>query len=254
MAEANRLVAIASVVTTLSLVACSGPSEPSISDAKLARMHNRAAGLMGQYKFNEAVAVLKKLVKARPDSPDLRVDLAVARVNRRKRDDEEQATKMLQRLIDEHPDNLRAHYLLGAIRQQNGKTKAALRHFRTVAEADATDAHAAYYLGRALRTRKRQKEALRWFREAIERDPYLSSAYYQTRHVLAALGREAESKAIAKKVRRLEQNPLAHVADLTTYHKMGPKARVTALDEKSGRPARSPEGRLFAKPVPIPEG
>ncbi len=240
------------LLTAVFLAACSGPSGPS--DAEITRRHNRAAALMDQYRFDKAVGILKKLVKARPESTELQVDLAVALVNRRGPDDERRATKRLERIVEKHPDHLRARYVLAAIRHQSGKTEKALRHFRTVAKADPDDAHAAYYVGQCLAKLEKWEKALRWLRRAMDADPYLASAYHQAQFVFAQVGRKKRAAAMLKKFRTLRtDNPLARTADLTRYRKMGPKAQVGRRAE-DGESVSPPEGPLFEPPTPIADG
>ncbi|WP_197531754.1 FG-GAP-like repeat-containing protein [Posidoniimonas corsicana] len=205
---------------------------------------------MGQFKYAEAVEKLRPLAKSSRSGGDVQVDLAIALLNRRAGDDLSQAATLLDGVLAETPDNLRARYCRALLLFHDGQSDAALDAFRRVAEADPSDPFAAYYVGQCLLGMKNYEQAVAWFRRAAQTDPYLRSAYYGEAQTLRRLGRADEAQSALSEFQRLSTNPRSRVADLK-YSRMGPKAEVSGgvLGPVATQPL--PSGPLFDSPRTI---
>src|SRR4051812_6203435 len=64
-------------------------------DAKEIEESNRGVGLMGQFEFDQALAIFAKLVEKHPKWLAMRVNLAMATLNRQQEGDSQRAMKLL---------------------------------------------------------------------------------------------------------------------------------------------------------------
>jgi Tfp pilus assembly protein PilF len=230
------------------LAACSGP--PQGPDPAAVEENNRGVGLMGQFNYSAAHQVFARLAEQHPDWQAVRINLAIATLNRQQEGDEQRALELAKAVLEQDPDNLRAHYVAGLLELYQGRAGAALPHFKTVAEADPADAYAAYYVGQLLAQQSEYEEALEWYRRAMRLDPYLRSAYYGAFQVLRQLKRVDEARRVIADYQRLAANPSAHLAEFK-YTRMGPKAEALAMGGHAPKPPERPQGPVFAEPQPL---
>ena len=90
----------------LHLAACGQQTSDRLPPEDLA-FHNQAVGLMGQFNYEEALTRLSDLAQRYPDNPDLRVDLAIAVLNRQLEGDEDTALDILAKVLRQAPQHLR---------------------------------------------------------------------------------------------------------------------------------------------------
>jgi Flp pilus assembly protein TadD len=209
------------------LSACKPAAEPLSGDE--VQQNNLGVGLMGQYKNEEARVVFARLVEARPDWLEARVNLAIATLNRQREGDEQRALEIVTAVLQENPDHERALYIAGLLNLYLGESAAAVEKLQRVATTASDDAHPAYFLGQALVQLDRPEEALAWYREAVRRDPYLRSGYYGAALVLRRQGEREEARQMLEAYQRFENNPRAHLAEFR-YTRMGPRAEALAVD------------------------
>ena len=238
------------LLLTLLLAACGGGGGApagghGLPPAAVAE-NNHGVGLMGQFDYAAAHEVFAALVARYPDQPDLRVNLAIATLNRQQEGDSERALARLRRVLAVHPDHLRARYTAALLALHGGDCQAALVDFGKVLATDDRDAYAHYFSGQCLAQQGQAEPALVHYRAAIERDPYLRSAYYGAFQVLRRLRRLDEARALMADYQRMARNPLAHLAEFK-YTRMGPKAEAITLDAPATARAtgRPPRGALF---------
>ena len=215
--------------------------------------NNRAVGLMGRYEYDEAHTIFTQLVQTHPDWLDVKVNLAVATLNRQQDDDEAAALDTLREVLETEPDHLRALYVAAILLKRTGDPRnmaTAFQYSQRVAEADPLDAYAAYQVGSGHRDAGKFAEALTWFERAVELDPYLQSAYYGSQQMLIRLGRSDEAAEMAQTFQRLSNNPRARIIK-EIYGRMGPKAEALAIGLEKVEPAPRPEGALFEDPAPL---
>jgi len=236
-------------VAALGLLACSGPP-PAFSAADLA-IHNHAVGLMGQYQYDAAYQELTRLAGRYPDNSEIRVDVAITLLNRQLPGDEAAALRLLEQVLEQEPQHLRAHYCSGLLEFHAGRASAATAHFGQVARADPDDAYAAYYYAASLAIESQYEAALRWYRRVIADDPYLRSAYYGAFQALRQLHSSEEAREMLDVYQKVATNPRARLAEFK-YTRMGPKAEVKAIGTAPGEPGTPPAGPLFAAVQPLP--
>ena len=222
-----------------------GPQEPALDVSDPVAANNRGVGLMGMYKYQEAADLFRALSDKQPDNADVKVNLAIAVLNRQQEGDEAKALEILGEALELDPDHLRARYCAGLLLYRSADA-GALEHLRFVAEADPQDPYAAYYYGSALEQADRSDEALVLFRRAMDLDPYLKSACYRVSRLLLRAGHQEEGLALQERFQKLGDNPRARtVGDV--YMEMGPKAEAVAFDAPQPHFQPPPAGKVFAE-------
>ena len=234
-------------------VGCSKKTGSGTVTASDIAANNRAVGLMGRYEYDEAHTIFTQLVQTHPDWLDVKVNLAVATLNRQQDGDETTALDILKEVLKAEPDHLRALYVAAILLKRTGdppNMATAFQYSQRVAEADPLDAYAAYQVGSGYRDAGKFHEALKWFERAVGLDPYLQSAYYGSQQMLIRLGRTEEAAEMAQTFQRLSNNPRARIIK-EIYGRMGPKAAALAIGLEKVEPAPRPEGALFEDPAPL---
>jgi hypothetical protein len=206
---------------------------------------------MGRFEYAEAVEVFAKLAEAYPGWHDVRLNLAVATLNRQLDGDEAKALALAEQVLAAEPNNPRAHYVKGLLKLYLSASEQAAEHFRVVVAARPEDAYAAYFLAQSLAQTEDFARAHELYRRAIELDPYLLSAYYGDLQALQRLGRREEARTLAETYRRLSDNPRARLVEFK-YTRMGPLGNaVTVGVEPPTTEALMPEGPAFGAPSAI---
>jgi tetratricopeptide (TPR) repeat protein len=229
------------------LAACGRAAAPYEPDAAAVAQNNRGVALMGRFDYAAAHDVFAQLAAAHPNWPDLRVNLAIATLNRQHDGDERRALDELDQVLAANPANLRARYLEGLVHLYLGDHAAALTELQRVAESDSSDAYAAYFYAQALVQANRGDEAIVWYKRAVDRDPYLRSGYYGAAQALRRAGRTDEAGKMLEAYERFADNPRAELAEIR-YTRMGAKALAIALGSSTAGGATAtprPAGALF---------
>ena len=232
------------ILVALLLGAGCSPSPPPPGEQDIIA-NNRGVGLMGQYENEAARVIFQALADAHPHWLEVRVNLAIATLNRQREGDELRALEIVQRVLEEEPRNERARYVAGLLHLYLGQSERALEYLRSVAESAPRDAHAAYFTGQAMVQLGRTGEALQWYRQAIRNDPYLRSGYYGAALVLRRLGEDEAARRMLADYQRFENNPRAHLAEFR-YTRMGPRAEAQVIGTAAPGGVPDPAGPLFA--------
>jgi Flp pilus assembly protein TadD len=229
------------------------PPESQVTrNAEIVAANNRGVGLMGRFEYEQAAKVFAELVKNYPDLLDVKINLAIAILNRQQEGDEHKALEIADEVLRQDASHLRAHYVAGLLRLYLASPQEALGHFKRVAEADPEDPYAAYYLAQCLAQLSDHEQAYQWYRRAMDLDPYLRSAYYAAFQSLRHLKRVEEARKLIQDYQRLASNPRAHLAEFK-YTRMGPKGNAQAFDLKPPRPLPSiPNGPMFTEALKLP--
>lgn len=222
---------------------------------ELVERNNAAMGLMGQFNYTDAAKIFEELIKEHPDNPQLKVNLAIAILNRQEPGDEERSLQLLEQVLEKHPDDLRARYCKGLLLQRAGRLEEARVQFEHAATADPSDAYACYEYAQSLAADTDAGEkALEWFDRAIADDPYLRSSYYGAWQLLRQQGNSEKAAEYLAMFEKLKNNPKARLFALK-YTEMGPKAEVASIGEPTEQTSRPlPDGPVFATAVPLLNG
>ncbi|MCH8314552.1 MAG: VCBS repeat-containing protein [Planctomycetes bacterium] len=250
-----RTFAVVSMICLIAALAvgCSKKTGSGTTTASDIAANNRGVGLMGRYEYDEALTIFGQLVQAHPDWLDVKVNLAVATLNRQQDGDEAAAIDILKEVLEAEPNHLRALYVAAILLKRTGEPRnmaTAFQYAQRVAEADPLDAYAAYQVGSGYRDAGKFSEALTWFERAVELDPYLQSAYYGSQQMLIRLGRSDEAAEMAQTFQRLSDNPRARIIK-EIYGRMGPKAEALAIGLEEVEPVPRPTGALFEDPIAL---
>ena len=101
--------------------------------------NNRGVALMGYFDYSAARDTFDALVQRRPGWHDARLNLAVATLNRQQEGDEQRALAIVDTVLQEDPENLRASYIAGLLYLYLGETEAALARFNTLEPVGIVD-------------------------------------------------------------------------------------------------------------------
>jgi tetratricopeptide (TPR) repeat protein len=116
---------------------------------------------ISEEQFERATQLLDEAVKLTPADADLQVEAAIARF---RKGDAQKAAQLVQAVLAAHPENTRAHNVLGRIDLFKGDTEASVEELKK-AVALQDDFETSYFLGIALLKAKKLPEAAAWFSE-----------------------------------------------------------------------------------------
>lgn len=214
-------------------------------------LNDRGVAQMGRYEYTDAEKTFAELVARAPGWLDARVNHAIATLNRQAEGDEQLALAILARVLDEDRGHLRALYTSGILYLYLGEASIAVERLQQVTIGDPQDAYAAYFLGQSLLQDGNYADASRWLLLAAQLDPYLRSAYWAAAQALRRLDRGDEASQLIADYQRFAANPAARLAGFS-YARMGPRARVLAVNVADSAPVAKPAGPLFASPFALP--
>jgi tetratricopeptide (TPR) repeat protein len=217
-----------------------GRAEPPQEEADwrgsdpVVRAVNRGVMLMEQYEYGAAVEAFGDAVKLDPESIEAKVDLAIALYNRSEKGDVEKANGLLDKVLEEHPDNPQALYFRGIVCQYTGKDEEAIEYFERVLRLHPDDAYVWYLLARSKShlNQPYRKELER----AIELNPMLSSAYYDLMRLSMREGKREEAREYQRIFTRLRESPLSETVVMPQYQQMGPLAVVRPIAARPKSP------------------
>ena len=112
-------------------------------------------------QFEPATRLLDEAVKLTPDDADLQVEAGIAWF---RKGDPRKATELVQAVLARHPDNGRAHNVLGRIDLFKGDSEGSIEELKR-AVALQGDFETSYFLGIAYLKAKKVSEASAWFSE-----------------------------------------------------------------------------------------
>jgi len=136
-----------------------------------------------------------------PPTERMRIELLAAE----KRGDDEQARKLLRRLVDLAPNDWLAQFQLGVQSQYDHKSQAAILHLKRALELNPDLVEAYNYLGYVFASQGMSDEGVEAARKFIKLRPEEANAHDSLGEVLLLLGRNLEAEA--EFARALEMNP-----------------------------------------------
>ncbi len=228
---------------TAGLIACSGPGIKQ-PDMDAVKANNRGVALMGQFDFESAYKVFSKLSENHPDNSVIRVNQAIALLNRQGPGDELLALELLSQVLAKDKTHVNALYCSGLVQLHMGRLEKALSCFSAVFELDPEDPEVLYFKGKTLGQLSRYDEALSCFYRSLEIDQYISSAYYSIIMIMRRLGKRDEAMAKIQEYQKFKDNPRARILDFK-YTKMGKKAEAVVMNFSTPQKTALPGGPLF---------
>jgi tetratricopeptide (TPR) repeat protein len=209
------------------------------------RATNRGVALMERYEYAAAVEALERACKLAPRSAEARVNLAIALYNRCGKGDLERAEVVLDKVLIDDPNNVRALYFRGIMHQYSGRDEQAITCFERVLKFAPHDAYAWYLLARSKSHLGRPCRAE--LERAIQENSALASAYYDLMRIAAQAGDQDQAQRCQKRFVTLRQSPLCELVVMPQYRRMGSLATVQPI---SGVAYRGPAGgELRAEPA-----
>src|SRR5260370_1878961 len=116
---------------------------------------------LSENRYAQATQLLDDAVKATPQDGDLRVEAAIAWF---RSGNSTKATDLIQAILAEHPENARAHNVLGRISLFRGDTDASIVELKKAVELQ-DDFETGYFIGVAYLKAKELSEASAWFQQ-----------------------------------------------------------------------------------------
>jgi tetratricopeptide (TPR) repeat protein len=120
---------------------------------------------ISEEQFEQATHLLDEAVKLTPADADLQVEDGIAWF---RKGDPQKATELVQAVLAVHPEDARAHNVLGRINLFKGDTEGSIKELKA-AVALQDDFETSYFLGIAYLKAKKISEASAWFREVQSR-------------------------------------------------------------------------------------
>ena len=207
--------------------------QPDVGPAMAANA--RGVGWMEQFEYAKAAPEFEAAARLAPDWPPARINLAIALFNQNLPEKIAEARRVFADILATDPNNKHAHYCLGLLDANDGRTAEAYAHFQNVNTHDPNDANTWYRLGITHPDGVRSAAAAECFEKAIARDPYLNAARYnlflviQSTDPKRAAAMEVERKALVNATWETETN--------LRYGVMGKYADVIGRDPaRTGTP------------------
>jgi tetratricopeptide (TPR) repeat protein len=116
---------------------------------------------LSENRCPQAAQLLDDAVNVTPQDADLRVEAAIAWF---RSGDSAKATDLIQAVLAEHPENARAHNVLGRISLFRGDTDASIIELKKALELQ-DDFETGYFIGVAFLREKKLSEASAWFQQ-----------------------------------------------------------------------------------------
>ena len=172
-----------------------------------------------QGRLDQAEQVLRKLLAGEPGNAEALCQLAQLKVDTGAFSE---AHYFASAALNEQPDLVAAHVLMGRIYTETGSTEAALASYKRAAELDPKHAEALFGCGVALQRLGRLEDALGSFKASIEALPAQAETWCAQGNVLFMLKRFDEAlSSFDEAVRRMPAVALLHFNRANTLVELG---------------------------------
>jgi tetratricopeptide (TPR) repeat protein len=227
-----------------------GPGPPPDMEAAI-RANNRGVGWMewfekgkvpGETGYDNAVKEFGEAIRLAPDWLPFRINLGIALLNSSAPGNRERAEQLFKDVLGQEPKNPHAHFCLGIIAENAGRTEEAYAHFTAVTEIDPNDPHAWYHRALTHPQAHESAESRRFLEKALALNPYLGGALHALAHHRHGWD-PAKTKEIVERLQGLKDSFWDEWTRLA-YTEMGKYAEVVG---------RHPDlvARPPADPIPV---
>ena len=158
--------------------------------------NNRGTVLLGQGRYDEAIAEFDKAKASKEDAGIATINLARAYY---KKKDYERATQILEQILAGKPGSKEAEHLLGSIALDQGRLPEAEGRFRKALDIEPHFTDARNSLGLLLEKQGRHEEALQQFRQVVAIDPDYGEGWNNIGVLLKNGGKPDDAIAAFKK-------------------------------------------------------
>jgi Flp pilus assembly protein TadD len=201
--------------------------------------NTRGVGRMERFEYAEAEQEFAEAVRLAPDWLPARINLGMAQFNQHT----DAAAKArgettLRDVLTKDADNKHAHYCLGIIAGDRGRTAEAHEHFAAVNKLDPDDPHTWLRLGLTHPSGVRSAEAQNCFEQALKRNPYLNAARYNLAQCLRPTD-PARADKLDEEFKALKEATWEAESGIR-YGEMGKYADVIGRDPSAAKPAVGP--------------
>ncbi|MGQ9591627.1 MAG: FG-GAP-like repeat-containing protein [Planctomycetota bacterium] len=253
MSNASRLQRVSFGVSALATVlfsalGCScrnarGPAAPGEhpwrQEDPIVQDLNEGVAWMERYEYAKAVEIFERAAARAPSLREAKVNLAIALFNRAGKDDISRSAEILDGVLADDPEDVRANYLRAMVHRYAGEDDRAVERLSLVVRLRPHDACAWYFLGTSKANLGQDPSAD--LERAVQANPNLASAYFALFRAAALAGRREEAAEFQKKFAALRENAAADTVVSPDYRRIGPLAVVRPLSASPERPVASAE-------------
>ncbi|MGB4960264.1 MAG: tetratricopeptide repeat protein [Saprospiraceae bacterium] len=155
-----------------------------------ARQMSHADVLISQGRFDQAEAILERLLATGYEGNEIMKMMLIAKMGLSKpKEAEELCTLILQR----KPDDAFVFYILAVLRSQERKFEEAIKHIREAIRLEPDNANFYAFMAQLLEQSKDFEEAVDWAEKGLNLDPENIDALNARASALVALGRREEA-------------------------------------------------------------
>ena len=145
-------------------------------DVAILQLNNRGVGYMERFQYKEALDAFLQVYRQAPSWLPGHVNLGIALLNTADPNQVTRAVQIFEKILEQDPDNLHAHFCLGIILKHQQNQEEAADHFRAVTRRDPHDPHAWFFLANTLPPLSAEQQEC--FEKALREDPNLVGALY----------------------------------------------------------------------------
>jgi Flp pilus assembly protein TadD len=213
-------------ITLLAFLTACYPRESAADRTPVIQAMNLGVALMNQYNYDGAVQAFEQVLLLDPKLPDAQVNLAIALFNRGRRTDLDldRAQHLLESVLEQNPDHLRALYFLAIAEQHHGRAAASIPLLESVLAQRPDDGAAWYLLG--LCKQRLGQPAETELLKAVQFRPNLFSAYYRLWQLASEAGDTDRAQSHLARFKSLRESPFGESIELPQYNAMGELAQV----------------------------
>lgn len=196
------LIAAADLEETASLLPQTRPGMPDEflavmeqEDKSSNRLARTADALLSQERFDEAAALLQKLIETRPDLARLQINLGQIRLRQRRLPE---ATQIFQDAVQQFPNDPLCRFALGTALESDRQWEAAATAYADASRLKPDYSEAMYRHGRVLVQLKQHAAAVAPLQACLTVDPVHSRARALLIQTLQKVNRRSDALALAR--------------------------------------------------------